>query len=357
MKLRTLLFLLTLLSFLSLSVAREYIAIAPAIGKDVSRESSNSITHYFIRKYNKVAGTKAIEYQKFSAKLKENGFIWNTSFSDLSNALALARMLSVNYIILADFQKTECHITIFDLMQNTSIEKITKPYNGKAKDFFTENIPNIVNKMDPIVTEYIINLPEEPEPVVKKEEKEILPEEVVTEEQEESIAPSYDLVTEIDEPEEPEETKPEKAEKRERKPREKRERIEKAEKKVKEPREKKERDAPLFVKKIREKKKQDSLNSSQNSEITDDASLSDDETVETAPGEDLEKPKYLMERLGERLEERKEEKKAAKLEKKKEKMKEIEAKRKLEEAEMDAKIEKMRQKAKVTTVDQKAEAE
>lgn len=366
---KTLLSLFIVFSLVISSRAKEHITIAPVIGEGISKEKSNSLTNFFIRKYNKISENKVLAYDQLSAKVKESGFAWNTSFSDVANAFALARLLAVNYVILTDFQKTECRITIFDLMQNTTIENISKPFKGKVKDFITANIPEIVKKMDPILVTYIESLPEDLPPVKEEKDRDVKQEDFTSDLPEESIARDQSFETEEVSKEK---IKSETKENKLKKPRERRDKREKKIAKTEDKQDKREKDiaskgekrdraTPLFVKKIREKRKQDSLNLIQEKEGSEDfaqpTETPNQETLEEEQEESKreEKSGYLLGRLETRLEERKKEKRAAKLEQKKIKMIEIEKKRKQEEAVMDAKIDKLRKKAEKELAEKKAE--
>ena len=144
---KQILLLVTCLLFTSSLRAQEYVAIVPVMGDAIEKDKSHSVTGDFIRKYNRAAEHKAIEQKKMDRILKDAKYEWNASFSELSNALAIARLLSVPYVITSTFQKEnngfKAEIKIFDLQEQKYTKKIvglgTRRLNKKRS---LENLGN-----------------------------------------------------------------------------------------------------------------------------------------------------------------------------------------------------------------------
>ena len=110
--------ILTVISLYCLSIfAYDYIAVAPFTGKGIPKKESSTLTNIFIKKYNAAAKHKIMERSQSNQILKELEFKWDPGFSELSNALAMARLLSVQYIILGHIKvqnkTSECTFRIF----------------------------------------------------------------------------------------------------------------------------------------------------------------------------------------------------------------------------------------------------
>ena len=136
-------------------LAYDYIAVVPFTVKGIAKEESSTLTDIFVNKYNKAAKYKIMERSQSDQILKELEFKWDPSFSDLSNALAMARLLSVQYIITGQIEKqnniSECNVKVFDFRANKRIKNITKSYQGAPIKLLSVVIPQIAKPMDKII--------------------------------------------------------------------------------------------------------------------------------------------------------------------------------------------------------------
>lgn len=136
-------------------LAYDYIAVVPFTVKGIAKEESSTLTDIFVNKYNKAAKYKIMELSQSDQILKELKFKWDPSFSELSNALAMARLLSVQYIITGQIEKqnniSECNLKVFDFRANKRIKNIIKSYQGTPIKLLSLVIPQIAKPMDKII--------------------------------------------------------------------------------------------------------------------------------------------------------------------------------------------------------------
>jgi hypothetical protein len=144
-----------------------YVAIAPFIGKGVTSEQLSNLTGMFRKKYNEVAKYKAMAKNQMDKNLGE-GFERLDIVSEMSYAMAMGRLLSVQCVILGTINRSDktskCILKIFDLNTRKRIKDFTISFKGSPRKFLTAIIPKIVKVIDPVIIEKKVT----PIPVVTK---------------------------------------------------------------------------------------------------------------------------------------------------------------------------------------------
>lgn len=155
--------------------AYDYLAVAPFTGQGISKEESSTLTNIFIKKYNAAAKHKIMARSQSDQILKELEFKWDPAFSILSNALAIARLLSVPYIIIGHIEvqnkTSKCNFQVFDFKTNKCIKTFTKSLQGTPNKLLSVIIPQIIKPMDEIIAKEgtIMASPKKKEPPADKE--------------------------------------------------------------------------------------------------------------------------------------------------------------------------------------------
>lgn len=144
-----------------------YVAIAPFVGKGVTSEQLSNLTDLFRKRYNEVAKYKAMAQDQMDKNLVK-GFERLDIVSEMSYAMAMGRLLSVQCVILGTINKSDktskCILKIFNLNSQKRIKDFTISFKGSPRKFLTAIIPKIVKVIDPVIVEKKVT----PIPVVTK---------------------------------------------------------------------------------------------------------------------------------------------------------------------------------------------
>lgn len=133
----------------------ERVAVAPFFVKGISEAKSDTLRGAFIAKYNESAKFKAVEQEKMDFILDETEFHKSNIVSELSYALALGRLLSVQYIIVSSFEKTKkesvCTFKVIDAETQKYILNFTETAPDANGKLWTKIAAKIIKTVDPLI--------------------------------------------------------------------------------------------------------------------------------------------------------------------------------------------------------------